>query len=177
MRNLNADVVRDFLVHLGQRYSLPAHLYLIGGAALCLLGSPRTTLDLDYVGNDVKKNELQNVIDELAREMNLDVEAVPIEQFIPLPDGAELRSKLINVFGSITVSIFDPYSIALSKIARGFDTDIEDIIFLIQHGFVTIDELEIMIDAAILRGQEFDIMPTEVRQNLQALYRRLESQH
>lgn len=40
--NLNA-----FLQRLGERYPHPASLYLLGGSALCLLGSPRTTVDVD----------------------------------------------------------------------------------------------------------------------------------
>lgn len=152
---------------------MPAQLYLIGGAALCLLGSPRSTLDLDYIGNDLAKNALQQSIEAVATEMQLDVEAVPLDQFIPLPDGAQERIRLIDIFGAITVSVFDPYSIALSKLARGFDTDIEDIVFLIQRNFIAVDELEAITVKALLRGREFDIIPGEVRQNFQAVYRRL----
>jgi hypothetical protein len=173
MINLNADVVRDFLVRLGQRYDEPANLYLVGGAALCLLGSLRPTLDLDYVGSDIRKDALQQAIDALATEMQLDVEAVPLEQMIPLPAGAEQRSQLIGQFGSITASIFDPYSIAFSKLARGFDTDIDDVVFLLRHGLLTLAQLESVVNHGMRDGQKFDIMPSELRNNWRALQQRL----
>jgi hypothetical protein len=46
-----------------------------------------------------------------------------------LPDGAEQRHYKVGQYGSIEVYTYDPYSIALSKIARGFETDIQDVLF------------------------------------------------
>ena len=48
MEPITAAVLRLFLQRLGARYPRPATLYLLGGSALCLLGSPRVTLDVDY---------------------------------------------------------------------------------------------------------------------------------
>lgn len=44
-------------------------------------------------------------------------------------------------FGEIDVFILNPYLIAFSKVERGFDTDIEDVIFLIKNKYI---ETEIM---------------------------------
>ena len=52
---MESDQIRAFLSALGNRYSRPAQLYLLGGSALCLLGSPRPTVDIDYVGDDLKR--------------------------------------------------------------------------------------------------------------------------
>jgi hypothetical protein len=41
-------VVLEFLEQLGERFAGRGSLYLLGGSALCLLGSPRTTADIDY---------------------------------------------------------------------------------------------------------------------------------
>jgi len=57
-------------MNLGKRYAREATLLLLGGSALCLLGSPRPTLDIDYVGDDLNKNELQQLIDLGAFEMS-----------------------------------------------------------------------------------------------------------
>ena len=48
MEPVTAAKLRAFLRRLGERCPAPARLYLLGGSALCLLGSPRTTLDVDY---------------------------------------------------------------------------------------------------------------------------------
>lgn len=83
--NLDQGLVRRFLEELGRRISHPANLLLLGGSALQLLGSSRPTLDLDYVGDDLHKNDLQQTIDALADEMQVTVEAVPFGDFVPVP--------------------------------------------------------------------------------------------
>ncbi len=50
--NLTFADLQLFLQRVGEQIADPASLYLIGGAALRLLGSPRPTLDVDYVGPD-----------------------------------------------------------------------------------------------------------------------------
>ena len=44
MGSLAEREVLAFLKRLGASYPRPATLYLLGGGALCLLGSPRRTL-------------------------------------------------------------------------------------------------------------------------------------
>lgn len=78
MAGIAEETILAFLVELGRRYPRPTELLLLGGSALCLLGSPRPTLDIDYVGDDLSKTELQQSIDQVAKEMGIEVEAVPI---------------------------------------------------------------------------------------------------
>jgi hypothetical protein len=131
------------------------------------------TLDIDYIGDDLKKDELQLAIEEIGREMGLVVEPVPISRFIPIPEGESKRSLFIDRFGNIDVYIFDPYAIALSKIDRGFDTDLDDVVFLIKNGHVEINELERVIDNALPHAREFDMDPKEVLAHFQELRNRL----
>jgi len=170
---MESDQIHAFLTALGDRYPYSAKLVLLGGSALCLLGSPRPTLDIDYVGDDLKKNDLQKTMEELASQMGLDVEAVPIDRFIPLPLGGQKRNLHVDNFGKIEVSILDPYSIALSKIDRGFDTDLDDIVFLIQRGFVETAKLEHILQDALHQAREFDMNPSEILAHLQEVKTRL----
>ena len=41
MESVTADAIRELLQRLGERWRRHAVLYLLGGSALCLLGSPR----------------------------------------------------------------------------------------------------------------------------------------
>jgi hypothetical protein len=59
MANIAKETLEAFLAEVGRRNPQEAHLYLIGGSALSLLGNPRPTLDIDYVGDDLRKDELQ----------------------------------------------------------------------------------------------------------------------
>jgi hypothetical protein len=166
MVELSDHEILRFLEQLALRYTEPIKLYLLGGSALCLLGSPRRTLDIDYVGDDLHLNTFQKTIAQLAHEMKLEVEPVPLDQFIPLPDGAEGRSWLIGNFGSISVYVFDPYSIALSKIDRGSKIDLQDVIFLIHQKLITFERLEQIVQDAFSYAKEFSMNPLEMREHL-----------
>jgi hypothetical protein len=159
MKNMNKGMIQEFLARLGSRYPKQATLYLLGGSALILLGSSRDTLDIDYVGNDMQKDDLQILIEEIAAELGLEAEPVPIERFIPLPEGNEQRKIHIGQFGNVDAYIIDPYSIALSKVDRGFETDLEDLIFLIQHNQINVEELEQIIKKSLSHAGKFDFHP------------------
>lgn len=144
---------------MGERVPPSSNLVLVGGSALALLGSPRLTIDIDFVGDDVHPNELHQFIIQIAKELHIHVEPVPIDRFIPLPKGSEERQIRIGQFGNLEIYVADPYSIALSKLDRGLDTDLEDIIFLVRNNFITLDELERITRDAILYAGKFDLHP------------------
>jgi hypothetical protein len=152
---------------LGERLPSTFPLVLVGGSALALPGSPRPTIDIDFVGDDVKPNKLHQAIMQIGKELNIDVEPVPIERFVPLPEGSDKRRIYVGQFGNLNVYVADPYSIALSKLDRGFDTDIDDIIF-----YVVLDELERITIKALSHARKFDLHP-EIREHLQELKARL----
>ena len=163
--------IQSILNALGERVPL-SRLVLVGGSALALLGSPRLTIDIDFVGDDVKPNKVHRTIMQIAKELNIDVEPVPIERFIPLPPGSDKRQIHIGQFGNLDVYVADPYSIALSKLDRGFDTDLDDIAFLIQHNYIVLEELERLTKNALAHARKFDFSP-EILDHLQELISRL----
>jgi hypothetical protein len=173
MGAVEAGGIRAFLEEVGRRYLKPARLLLLGGSALCLLGNPRPTLDIDYVGNDLRKGELERIIDNVASEMGVEADAVPIGQFIPIPAGADERHLLVGRFELLDVYICDPYSIALGKIDRGFDTDIDDVVFLLRHGLITLEHLERIVKDALQRAQEFDMDPAMTMAHLDVARKRM----
>jgi hypothetical protein len=172
---ITATNLKLFLQCLGERCPGPATLYLLGGSALCLLGSPRVTLDVDYTAEVAEEDtaRFQAVLTELAAEMGLDLEDVPLAEFIPLPPEAWERRQTVGQFGQLQVYIFDPYSIALSKIARGFEADIEDVAFMLDEGVVEFDELERLFEEVLPKAAEADIVPQEFRSYFEELRRRV----
>lgn len=172
-RGLSDADIRAFLARLGEGAERPATLYLVGGSALILLGSPRPTVDLDYVGSDLpaQMNELQNVIQQVADEMHIEVEALPFQEFIPLPQDIEQRHIKIGQFNNLTVYVFDPYSIALSKIERGFESDLEDVVFLIRQKRIEYARLVELAQTMIARATEFNLNARQIRAHLDALAR------
>jgi hypothetical protein len=175
MEPVTPETLIEFLTRLGERYSDQAILYLLGGSALLLLGNPRQTLDIDYTTdlNPQRQQALEAIMNELAAQYRLDIEAVPIAEFVPLPPGAETRRRFIGRFGKVDVYVYDLYTIALSKIARGFDTDIEDVIFLVKSNLIDLSELQKYFRAVLPRAAQADIIPSEFQQYYQDLLRRL----
>jgi hypothetical protein len=171
--NLDQELIKQFLAELGRRLDHPADLFLLGGGALLLLGNARSTLDLDYVGDDLKKDELQQAIDVLAGEMQIAVEAVPFEGFVPISEAARARHYFVGRFNALDVYVFDPYSIAVSKLDRGFDTDIADVAFLIRRKLVDLSVLQAELTAALTQAQEFNLNPESAHTHFDELRRTL----
>ena len=164
--------IQSILQSMGERLPPGSQLVLIGGSALTLLGSPRLTIDIDFIGDDIHPNKLHQAIMKIAKELKIHVEPVPLDRFVPLPQGSEKRSIRIGQFGNLEIYVADPYSIALSKLDRGLDTDIEDIVFLIRKNFITLEELEHITRDALPHARQFDFNP-DILDHLEELRARL----
>ena len=173
MVELGGPEIQQFLEQLGSRYPGTGTLYLLGGSALCLLGSTRRTLDIDYTleAPAEETGQLQAAIESLAQELKLDLEGVPIEEFVPLPAEANIRHQLVGQFGNLTVYIYDPYTIALSKVARGFETDLEDVLFMLNQALIQLEPLADYVAAAVPQAWDFDIDPAELQAHFAELRR------
>ncbi len=169
MNNLEIQAI---LNQLGEGVPPGSQLILVGGGALALLGNPRPTFDLDFWGDDIHPNELHRAILEIAAELKIHVEPVPLERFIPLPQGSAQRNLYIGQFGNLEVYVADPYSLALSKLDRGFDSDLDDIVFLVGKGFVEFQELERIVQNALSQAGKFDFNP-DILAHFSELRRRL----
>ena len=164
--------IQSILQNMGARVPPASQLILVGGSALALLGSPRLTIDIDFIGDDVHPIALHKTIMQIARELEVHVEPVPLDRFIPLPKGSAERVIRIGAFGNLEVYVADPYSIALSKLDRGFDTDLEDIVFLVQSGRVDFDRFNQMFQEALPHANKYDFHP-DILEHLQELKNRL----
>ena len=99
----------------------------------------------------------------------MEVEIIPIDEFIPMPSNATARHQVLEKFGDIDVYIFDPYSIALRKLARGFDTDIQDILFLLWQGIIEFDIFEKFAEEAKPAAWDYDIDPDDLTTHLEVV--------
>ncbi len=170
MEPVTSIVLQLFLQKLGEQFPHPAKFYLLGGSALCLLGSPRETLDVDY-SMESPSVEIEQILGQLSSEFHLDLESVPLAEFIPLPPNAEKRHRFLGHYGQLDVYIYDLYSIALSKIARGFESDLEDVEFLLTQDLIVWDELENFFTDILPRSKNADIDPKEFESYFNTLKR------
>jgi hypothetical protein len=163
---ITSAVIQKFLKQLGNHSLDNTIFYLLGGSALTILGNTRQTLDIDYTTNlsGERQKEFELLADKVGNQLHLDVEAVPIEEFIPLPPDAVARSMYIGKYGKMDVFLFDLYTITLSKISRGFESDIEDVLFLLGEKFIDFEELERYYQAIFPEFYKTDIDPKEFKQ-------------
>ena len=166
VNEIRIDLLLALFREVSNRYCEPAQVYVLGGGALLLLGSTRPTVDIDFFGNDVDKTDIQLTIDDVAKEMSIDVDAVPLDEFIPLDYDSTSRHRFITKYGNLDVFVFDPYSICISKLDRGFDYDIDDIVYLVRNGFVVLENLAHLLEEALAVSFGFDIDSAECRRNL-----------
>jgi hypothetical protein len=96
-------------------------------------------------------------LEEVAQKLHLDIEAVPIEKFLPVTVDDMDECLPFGKFGEIDVLILNPYIIAFSKVERGFDTDIEDVIFLIKNKYIETEIMTSRIWNTLLQANKYDI--------------------
>ena len=80
---------------------------------------------------------------------------------------------MVGRYGQLDVYIFDLYSIALSKISRGFEADLEDVMFMLHEGLIEFGELERYFDSILPNASKADIIPSEFRDYFEEIRRRL----
>lgn len=175
MESVTSQALIIFFQRLGEQFPHPAKLYLLGGSALILMGSPRATLDVDYTVelDEQYRAEFDAVLSNLAAELDLDLERVPIAEFIPLPPQANQRCKFLGRYSGLEVFIFDLYSIALSKIARGFEADFEDVEFMLRKGWIEIERLKKFYKLILPNVSKADIDAREFQRYYDELLRRI----
>ena len=86
--------------------------------------------------------------------------------------GRRLRHRLVGRYGNLDVCIFDLYTIALSKIARGFEADLEDVLFLLDEDLIEFGELEQHFDTILPEAAKADIIPGDFREYFEEIRRR-----
>ena len=97
---------------------------------------------------------------------------LPLAEFIPLPPHARERRKPVGQYGQLQVFLFDLYSTALSKIARGFEADLEDVMFLLHGKLIEFEELQRHFHSVLPEAHKADIIPGELSEYFQEIARR-----
>ncbi|MBI3920931.1 MAG: hypothetical protein HY318_05875 [Armatimonadetes bacterium] len=136
--------IERFLHELGHRFHRAGRVYLVGGTTLVLEGLRTESLDIDIVWrvDPQHDSEFVRVVRELIGDLCLNVEEASPEHFIPLPAGHFDRCQFVGRYGNLDVFHFDVYSTALSKIARGTDEDLSDVLQLLGKGYLVWEKLE-----------------------------------
>ena len=108
-------------------------VFFVGGGTAVHQGWRESTIDADVHsdGEQVFRN-----IQEIKERLQLNIEFVRPEDFVPTLAGSEDRHIFIETIGTVSYYHYDPYAQLLSKVVRGFARDLEDAKSLISSGLV-----------------------------------------
>ena len=162
-----------FLRRLAERFRRPGRVYLVGGTTMVYEGWRAQSLDVDltFEVEPTDHDAMLQAIRELKDQLALNVEEASPADFIPLPAGYQDRAIFIKRYGALDVFHFDPYSTALSKIARGTEEDLADVLVLLRAGWLELAILERYFGEIQPRLAKESLKqdPNEFARNLQAV--------
>jgi len=138
--------VRRLLRELGRRARGPGRIYLIGGASALLEGWRETTVDVD-IQLDPEPPGIFEAIGQLKNELDVNVELVSPDQFLPLLTDWKRRSTFFGQHGPVEFYHYDFRAQALSKLARGYERDLADVRAMLARDLVSKAELTAAFDA------------------------------
>lgn len=123
------------MVGLGSGVNGPGRIYLTGGATAVLHNWREMTIDID-IKPDPEPPGLFEALARLKDELDINVELASPDQFIPAIAGWRERSLFIAQHGPVSFYHYDPYGQALSKLQRGHDRDLRDVMSLWESGLI-----------------------------------------
>lgn len=138
--------VRRLVRELGRRARGPGRVYLIGGASALLEGWRSATVDVD-LKLDPEPPGIFEAIARLKNELDLNVELVSPDQFLPLLPDWKRRSTFIARYGPVDFFHYDFRVQALTKLARGYERDLADVGAMLDRNLVSRAELIAALDA------------------------------
>jgi len=98
-------------------------IFLVGGGTAVWSGWRKSTIDANlFADNDDIFRNIQGIKERL----QLNVEFVRPEDFVPPLAGSESRHIFIETIGTVSFYHYDPYAQLLSKVVCGFNRDLAD---------------------------------------------------
>ncbi len=137
---IDGSRVVQLLAELGRRLRKPHTLYLVGGSSAVVVGWRASTHDID-VRPEPDSDELLRMLQELKRELDMNIELASPLDFLPALDGWQDRSPYVGSWGPLDVRHLDFRLQALAKLERGLDTDLDDVRAMLARNLVTAGEL------------------------------------
>ena len=98
-------------------------VFLVGGGTAVFAGWRSSTIDANlHADHEAVFRDIQGIKERL----QVNVEFVRPEDFVPPLSGTEDRHILLETIGRVSFYHYDPYAQLLSKVVRGFRKDMQD---------------------------------------------------
>jgi hypothetical protein len=154
-RPIDKKRLQAFLKRLSESLNRPGVIFLLGGSSLTWLEVKRDSIDVDLALAEDESDPvpLLEAIAAAGDFIEAVVDVMRPHEMLPLPEGYAERMELAAQFGPLTVYLFDPYSIALTKLARSAAKDTLDVGGMLQAGLIDCATLRHHFDSVLARYQ------------------------
>ena len=156
MRSVTRTVLLDFIGRLDREFGRPGRLYLVGETTQVFEGwrpwTPHIEFTADVGAED--RSAFSRVAEGLAEELGVSAIDEWPGDVIPLPEGYEGRARgasARSVPRHLALYHFDPYSVAFRFMARGDEPDYHLVLTYLEHGWMTVEEMEERLSALLPR--------------------------
>jgi len=176
MKFVKRAEIENFINGLASSFSAPGKIFFIGETSQVMEGWRTWTDKLEFFA-EVSAADI-SVFDETINKLRENLQIEIIEEspadIIPLPEGAERRSRKIEIYQNglpLHFYHFDPYSCAFRYIARGDEQDYKIVLAYVKHEWITISEMDKILEE-LLKSFSFKTIqqdPAEFRRKYKGL--------
>ncbi len=175
---MSALVTRDrliaFLTGLDSELSSPARLFLVGESTQLLEGWREWTDSVECTAEvePDRRARFDEAVATVAAALDVRVVQESPADVIPLPEGYRDRARPLDLAtGHIELFHFDPYSVVYRFVARGDEPDYHLALAYLEHGWVSMGELDARLAALLPRFTRETIQqdPAEFRRRYKGL--------
>ncbi|MFV1960127.1 MAG: hypothetical protein ACC662_12030 [Planctomycetota bacterium] len=155
---LTRERLRDLMQEIARRAPRqggPFRVFLVRGGTAVLAGWREASVDADFHS---EQEAVFHDIQAIKEALNVNVEFVRPEYFVPPLPGAADRHVFIEVIGPVHYYHYDPCSQVFAKVVRGFDRDLLDARAFVVSGMVDPEELRRLVEG--LRDADFARYPS-----------------
>jgi len=140
-------ILIEFLTGLSAAFARPGRLYLVSETTQVYEGWRERTPQLEFAAEIAPRDRaaFAEAVRNLQSRMGIEIFEASPGDVIPLPADHETRARSIGKFGELRIYHFDPYSVAFRLIARGDEPDYHAVIAYLQHGWLTVDEMNALL--------------------------------
>lgn len=156
---VDRDAIIGFIRRFRAEFDRPGRLFLIGETSQVLEGWRERADEFTYAADITSEDRegFDRVFQKIAAELDIETNDEHPATLIPLPKDFEDRAirvseKLLNpgndntTNGALEIFHFDPYSVSFRYISRGDEPDYHIAMYYLQHGWVTMDEMESLLE-------------------------------
>ncbi len=158
---------------LGEQLDCPAAIYLIGETSLLYEGwrDLVETLELSPEVAAADRGAFDRELARVSRRLGVEVAVESPAEVIPLPAGAAERARFLGSDRGLELYHFDPYSVCFRAIACGDERDYRLVLTCLEHGWITIAEMDTRLEALLPRFSMATIRqdPAELRRRYKGL--------